>query len=184
MGNYRQETMNLSLERQFIPYANAPLWREQLGEAWREAGTAFTWPVLLGDDARWAVRAAIDAVVAQAYGLTRDQYAHVLSTFSHSSYKDAPRQCLAAFDELQSLGLEAFTKKHDPYRDIPLNENLPQPVIDLPIPAAPPDAPPSSRIASFSISKPPPPHPAAANCSRSNRLRERNGQEKNVELSA
>jgi len=69
-----------------------------------------------------------------AYGLTRDQSTHVLTAFSHSSYKDAPRQCLAAFDELQSLGLEAFTKKHDPYWDIPLNVNLPQPVIDLPIP--------------------------------------------------
>src|SRR5437016_2578892 len=57
-----------------------------------------------------------------------------MSTFSHSSSKDAPRQCLAAFDELQSLGLEAFTKKHDPYWNIPLNENLPQSVIDLPIP--------------------------------------------------
>jgi hypothetical protein len=114
----------------------APLWREQLGEAWREAGAAFTWPVLSGDDARWAIRAAIDAVVAHAYGLTRDQYAHVLSTFSHASYKDAPRLCLAAYDELQSLGLAAYTKKHDPYWDIPLNENLPQPVIDLPVPAA------------------------------------------------
>jgi hypothetical protein len=121
----------------------APLWREQLGEVWREAGTAFTWPVLSGDDARWVVRAAIDAVVAHAYGLTRDQYAHVLSTFSHSSYKDAPRQCLAAFDELESLGLEAFTKNHDPYWDIPLNENLPQPVIDLPIPAPAPDTAPA-----------------------------------------
>ena len=131
----------LRLSAQHAGYA--PLWREQLGEAWREPGTAFTWPVLSGDDARWAVRAAIDAVVAQAYALTRDQYAHVLSTFSHSSYKDAPRQCLAAFDELQSLGLEAFTKKHDPYWDIPLNENLPQPVIDLPIPAAPLDAAPA-----------------------------------------
>ena len=111
----------------------------------------FTWPARpdrdlsagasAKEDARWAVRATIDAVVAHAYGLTRDQYAHVTTTFSHSSYKDAPRQCLAAFDELQSIGLEAFTKNHDPYRDIPLNENLPQPVIDLPIPAAPPDAP-------------------------------------------
>jgi hypothetical protein len=118
----------------------APLWREQLGEAWREPGAPSTWPVLSGDDSRWA---AIDAVVAHAYGLPRDQYAHVLSTFSHSSYKDAPRQCLAAFDELQSLGLEAFTKTHDPYWDIPLNENLPQPVIDLPVPAASPDAPPA-----------------------------------------
>jgi hypothetical protein len=116
----------------------APLWREQVGEAWREAGEPFTWPVLAGDDARWAVRAAIDAVVAQAYGLTREQYAHVLGTFSHSSYNDAPRQCLAAFDELTTLGLDAFTRKHDPYWDIPLNENLPQPVIDLPMPAKEP----------------------------------------------
>jgi hypothetical protein len=114
-----------------------------LGAAWREAGTAFTWPVLSGDDARWAVRAAIDAVVAHAYGLTRDQYAHVLSTFSHSSYKDAPRQCLTAFDELQSLGLAAFTQKHDPYWNLPLNENLPQLVIDLPIPEPAPDAAPA-----------------------------------------
>ncbi len=38
------------------------------------------------------------------------------------------------YDELKSIGLDAFTKKHDPYWDIPLNENLPQPVIDLPIP--------------------------------------------------
>jgi hypothetical protein len=120
----------------------APLWREQLGEAWREAGTALAWPVLSGDNARWAVRAAIDAVVAHAYGLTRDQYAHILTTFSHTSYKDAPRQCVTAFDELQSTGLEAFTKKHDPYWNIPLNENLPQPVINLPIPAvAPGDGP-------------------------------------------
>ena len=37
------------------------------------------------------------------------------------------------FDELKAIGLDAFTKKHDPYWDIPLNENLPQPVIDLPV---------------------------------------------------
>ena len=122
--------MNRLLNRQLSTHAGSvPLWREQLGEAWREAGAAFTWPVLSGA----VVCAAIDAVVARAYGLTCDQYAHVLSTFSHSSYKDAPRQCLAAFDELQSLGLAAFTQKHDPYWDIPLNENLPQPVIDLPL---------------------------------------------------
>jgi len=151
----------------------APLWREQVGEVWREEGksrpgarascppsaqnvdcctlvspaeveTAHkaaetaalppTWPVLAGDDERWAVRAAIDAVVADAYGLSRDQYAHVLSTFSHASYHKAPELCLARFDELKSLGLEKFTRKYDPYWDIPLNENLPQPVIDLPIP--------------------------------------------------
>ena len=48
-----------------------------------------------------------------------------MSTFRHSNYKDAPRQCLAA-----------FTTKHDLFWDIPLNETLPQPVIDLPIPAS------------------------------------------------
>lgn len=73
-------------------------------------------------------------MVADAYGLERDQYEHVLSTFSHKSYPKAPQLCLAKFDELQHLGLDAFTRKHDPYHDIPLNENLPQPVIDLPIP--------------------------------------------------
>jgi hypothetical protein len=113
----------------------APLWQEQVGEAWREEGKPpMTWPVLAGDDERWAVRAAIDAVVADAYGLSRDQYAHVLSTFSHASYRQAPELCLARFDELRKLGLETFTRKYDPYWDIPLNENLPQPVIDLPIP--------------------------------------------------
>jgi hypothetical protein len=112
-----------------------PLWREQVGDAWREPGKEpFTWPVLAGDDERWEVRAAIDAVVADAYGLSRDQYAHVLSTFSHKSYPKAPELCLARFDELKQLGLDAFTRKYDPYHDIPLNENLPQPVIDLPIP--------------------------------------------------
>jgi hypothetical protein len=81
---------------------------------------------------RWKVRSAIDALVAETYGLSRDQYAHVLSTFKHASYPKAPELCLARFNELKSIGLDAFTKKHDPYWDIPLNENLPQPVIDLP----------------------------------------------------
>jgi hypothetical protein len=109
-----------------------PLWREQLGDVWREPKPPFTWPVLEGDDERWAVRAAIDAVVADAYGLSRAQYAHVLSTFSHRSYPKAPELCLACFDELQASGLEAFTRQYDPYWNVPLNENLPEPVIALP----------------------------------------------------
>ena len=40
---------------------------------------AWKWRVLAGGTARWAVRAVINAVLAHAYGLTRDQYAHVLS---------------------------------------------------------------------------------------------------------
>ncbi len=112
----------------------APLWREQLGEAWREEEEPpCIWPVLVTDDDRWQVRAAIDAVVADAYGLSRDYYVHVLSTFSHKSYPKAPELCLAMFDELKATGLDAFIKKHDPYWDIPPNENLPQPVIDFPV---------------------------------------------------
>jgi hypothetical protein len=110
------------------------LWKDQVGDTWREENSIISWPVLGSDDARWAVRAAIDAVVAEAFGLDRDQYAHVLSTFTHRSYPKAPELCLAAFDDLKATGLEAFTQKHDPYWDIPLNESLPQPVIDLPIP--------------------------------------------------
>jgi hypothetical protein len=113
-----------------------PLWREQHGDSWRELKPPFTWPALATDEERWDVRAAIDAVVADAYGLNREQYAHVLSTFSHRSYPQAPALCLAKFDELKRIGLDAFAKKYDPYWDVPLNESLPKPVIELPIPAA------------------------------------------------
>ena len=79
------------------------LWREQLVDTWREPGRSpFTWPVLSEVDDRWRVRAALDSVVADAYGLSRDQYAHVLSTFSHKSYPKAAEVCLAMFDELKS----------------------------------------------------------------------------------
>lgn len=112
-----------------------PLWREQLGNEWREPNKEpFAFPGLATDDERWQIRAAIDAVVADAYALNREQYAHILSTFSHKSYPKAPQLCLACFDELQNIGLEAFTQKYDPYWDIPLNENLPKPVVKLPIP--------------------------------------------------
>jgi len=53
-------------------------------------------------------------------------------THEWTSYAKAPELCLAMFDELKSIGLDAFTKRHDPYWDVPLNEDLPQPVIDLP----------------------------------------------------
>jgi hypothetical protein len=69
--------------------------------------------------------------------VSRDQYAHVLSTFSHASYRKAPELCPARFDELKGLSREKLTRKYDPYWDIPLNENIPQPVIDLPIPGEP-----------------------------------------------
>src|SRR5262249_59756371 len=78
-----------------------------------------------------------EAVVARAYGLNRKQYAHVLASFSHASYKRAPEHCLAAFDELAAIGIDAFCRRHDSYADIPLPTALPKPVLDLPIPEAP-----------------------------------------------
>ena len=66
-------------------------------------------------------------MVAQAYGLSRAQYAHVLAAFSHKSYPPAARLCLAAFDELTQLGSEEFLRRHDPCWSIPLNQSLPVP---------------------------------------------------------
>jgi hypothetical protein len=116
------------------------LWREQLGAAWREPGKEpLTWPVLATEEQRWEVRSAIDAVVADAYGLSREQYEHVLHSFDRASGSNPHRDtCLAKFDELKGIGLEAFTKKYDPYWDIPLVETLPKPVIDLPLPSEEP----------------------------------------------
>ena len=108
------------------------LWRDQMSENWRETLRPYTWPILKSDDEHWTARAAIDAVIANAYGLNSEQYAHVLSSFSHKSYPDSPTICLTMFKELKQIGLESFTRKYDPYWDVPLNENLPQPVISLP----------------------------------------------------
>lgn len=136
IGNHaRQMLIHSALRLTCNHEGYAPLWTEQLGaDTWREPTPKHSWPVLAGDDARWKVRAAIDAVVADAYGLSREQYVHVLSSFSHKSYPKAPALCLAAFDELKAKGLEAFTQENDPYWDVPLNESLPKPVIELPIP--------------------------------------------------
>jgi len=114
----------------------APLWHEQLADEWREQGRKpFTWPVLAAEEERWEVRSAVDAVVAEAYGLNREQYEHVLHSFDRASGPNPHTDiCLAKFDELTLIGLDAFTRKYDPYWDIPLVETLPEPVIELPIP--------------------------------------------------
>ncbi|HEX3574900.1 MAG TPA: DNA methyltransferase, partial [Rhodopila sp.] len=54
------------------------------------------------DHQDWTLRAKVDATVAKAYGLTRNQYAHVLQGFSHRSHPEAPALCLAAFDRRQA----------------------------------------------------------------------------------
>jgi hypothetical protein len=110
------------------------LWQEQVGKEWREEGPKHRWPCIADEGSRWLVRAAIDALLCGAFALSRDDYEHILGSFSHKSFPDAPKLCLAAFDELKKIGLKAFLKKHDPYWDIPLNHELPKPVIDLAIP--------------------------------------------------
>jgi hypothetical protein len=67
------------------------LWREQRGGEM---------PTLPADD-RKALRAQIDAAVAQAYGLDRAGYAQVLASFSHRSAPENPSLCLQAFDALK-----------------------------------------------------------------------------------
>jgi hypothetical protein len=100
--------------------AYAPLWDEQLGHAWREATPPGHWPAVATEHERWQLRAAIDAVVAQAYGLARTDYEHVLASFVHRHFPGAPALCLAAHDALIAQGLAAFCRAHDPYDDIDL----------------------------------------------------------------
>lgn len=102
--------------------AFAPLWTEQLGRT-------VEWPVL-EDDVRWPVRAAIDAVVARAYGLSREGYAELLASFDHR-HAWTIALCLAAFDELAAGGIEAFARRHDPDHDVPLVGTPARPVIEL-----------------------------------------------------
>ena len=112
------------------------LWKEQLGNIWREPNKKpFTWPVLETEEERWKVRSAIDAVVADAYGLNREQYEHILKSFDRTRGPNPyTGLCLEKYDELKKFGIEKFTKKYDPYWDIPLNEELPKPVIETPLP--------------------------------------------------
>jgi len=115
-------------------YQYGPLWKEQLGDAWREGSKELcTWPVLATEEKRWEIRSAIDAIVADAYGLSHDQYEHVLHSFDRASGSNPYTTiCLEKFEELKNIGIESFTKKYDPYWDIPLVETLPKPVIELP----------------------------------------------------
>ena len=109
----------------------APLWREQLGDAWREAMPGQTWPIVSNERDRWHLRAVIDAVVAQCYGLDRAQYQRILAGFSHKSFPDAPALCLGAFDRLLATSPAMFCRSNDPYADIALLATHAQPVSPL-----------------------------------------------------
>jgi hypothetical protein len=104
-----------------------PLWREQLGAAAKPCG----WPAVPAERDRWRLRAAMDAVIAAAYQLDRDAYAHILGSFHHRSFGHATEYCLSAFDDLAGTDLQAFCRMHDPYSDIPLVTACTQPMLDL-----------------------------------------------------
>jgi hypothetical protein len=62
-------------------------------------------PAFIADPAaRRDLRAEADAIVAHRYGLDRLAYEHILSSFSHRSWPDAPAQCLLAFDRFAQGG--------------------------------------------------------------------------------
>jgi hypothetical protein len=73
------------------------------------------------------LRYQVDAIVANAYGLTREQYDHILRGFSHRSNPDAPTHCLAAFDELKARGMTKFSRQHDLFANVPLVTTRPEP---------------------------------------------------------
>jgi hypothetical protein len=57
------------------------------------------WPIVANADARWRLRAEMDALIAHAYGLDRAQYQQVLAGFNYRSWPETPALCLAAFDQ-------------------------------------------------------------------------------------
>jgi len=120
-------TLRLSCNHQEF----APLWHEQLGSSWREGTCRHSWPAIAKEPDRWQLRAAMDALVAQAYGLDRAQYERILGSFSHRSCKAAPALCLAAFDDLADSGLVQFCRQHDSYADIALVTSIAEPAESL-----------------------------------------------------
>ena len=103
--------------RQFLAHAALRLSCNHAGyaELWREQGDG----TVVRDNAG-ELRVQIDATVANAYGLSRGQYDHILHSFSHRSDSEAMNRCLTAFDELKARGLPKFFRQHDPLADTPL----------------------------------------------------------------
>jgi hypothetical protein len=116
----------LRLSIQHVGYAR--LWREQLG--------AVRLSNVDTSEDRDVLRAAIDAVIARVYGLTREDYNQVLSGFSHKSHPSMPERCLAAFDSLMERGSRAFYGLHDPFTNVALPRCPGQPDSESPTASA------------------------------------------------
>jgi hypothetical protein len=96
----------------------AALWKELLGDRWREKTKPFLWPALVDGQEREARRAEMDATVAHWYGLSRTDYTHVLGSYERAGSSVATRRCLAAYDAITRIGLDEFAKQADPYWDV------------------------------------------------------------------
>ncbi len=80
--------------------AFADLWREVMGAPW-DAGQAATDPA-----ERQRLRDEIDALVAHLYGLTRDEFAHILAAFplvfpDDAAGKQKKAALLATYDRMR-----------------------------------------------------------------------------------
>ncbi|HEY4042263.1 MAG TPA: DNA methyltransferase [Rhodopila sp.] len=69
---------------------------------WEDQGGGVATP------AGWPLRAEVDAIVAHAYGLNRQQYDHVLRSFNHRACPEAVTLCLAAFDTARASAAGPF----------------------------------------------------------------------------
>lgn len=108
--------------------AYAPLWTEQLGEAWHESKEPKVFPALSDLEMRKEVYASLDAVIAHAYGLEQSQYEHILAAFDRChELIPTVAHCIEVHRELAEIGLETFAKRYDPYWNIPLVGALQKP---------------------------------------------------------
>jgi hypothetical protein len=80
------------------------------------------------------LRAAIDAVVAGGYGLERGDYRHILMSFNHKIHSS--EQCLLTFDALLTEGAESFYRRHDPFDNVSLVNELSHPDSESPAASA------------------------------------------------
>ncbi len=101
--------------------AYADLWRDQIGESWREAGPRRRWPAVAPEPGRrlWA---CLDAAVAYGYGLAREQYGDLLRSLAPGATRWSPDEWMQAFDELVSLGPARYRQRVDPYDDLALRD--------------------------------------------------------------
>lgn len=101
----------------------AKLLREQVSEGMLDPTKPALFPLVADVSRRQCLRARIDAVVAKAYDLSREQYLSIVRQFPADPVF---AQGLAAFDELEELGMDEFCRRHDDYHQIPLVRSLPQ----------------------------------------------------------